>query len=61
MKNMLLRFLMQHYSKYKTTMEGACLLIDNDVTNYEVKVLRYRLDAQPRDEGDRATTLNVED
>lgn len=35
MKNMLLRFLMQHYAKYKTTIEGATLLIESDLDKFD--------------------------
>lgn len=35
LKEQLLRFLMQHYAKYKTSQDGATLLIETDLANFD--------------------------
>lgn len=35
LKQQLLRFLMQHYAKFKTSVEGASLLIENDLQKFD--------------------------
>ena len=34
---------MHHYSKFKTTVEGASLMIENDVEKFDEAILRHRL------------------
>ena len=43
MKNQLLRILMHHYSKFKVTVEGASLMIENDLEKFDEAILRHRL------------------
>ena len=50
MKEELLRFLMQHYAKYKTSQDGASMLIETDLAHFDEQFLRFGLepnDAQP--------------
>ena len=34
---------MHHYSKFKATVEGASLMIENDVEKFDEAILRHRL------------------
>lgn len=40
---MLLRTLIEHYGKYKTTQEGAALVMTADLDYFEWNILRYEL------------------
>jgi len=43
MKEELLKFLMEHYSKFKVSQEGAAIQIEADLAFYNDHILRFNL------------------
>ena len=57
-KNVLLRKLIEHYGKFKTTQDGAALLIYKDLEYFEANILRYKLIPEEDTEAQSEIELN---